>query len=107
MREAVQEIRGSIQGIDNPAAFRLFRTRLTAFLAKERKLRPRFSENFVDDPLGTPICLTDKVSRAFAGHGQVFDIAKITDQLPTGLVRSLDHYIDERRATHGYFARSM
>ena len=65
MRQAVQEIRGAIQRINDPAAGGVFALDLIAFLTKETIGRTGRHQVFTDQGFGGFVSAADKVTRTF------------------------------------------
>ena len=92
--DAVQEIGGAVEGVDDPAEAFVLAFKLAAFLQQEAVGRTRFLELFLEDFLGFMIRLGDEIAGALAGYLQLLDLAEIADQGAPGLLGRVDHDVD-------------
>ena len=101
MRDAVQEIGGAVERIDDPAMRPVGADMGAAFLAEEAVIRPRLGELLAQDRFGAVVGGGDEIARAFHRHLQVLDLAEIALEASPGAERGLDHDIEECGAVHG------
>ncbi len=100
MRDAVKEIGGAVERIDDPAVGAVRPLDLLALLAEEAVGRAGLHELLTDDPLGLAVRLRNVVGRAFQGNLQVLYFAEIACQRLAGLEDGLDHDIEKGGAGH-------
>ncbi|AEM41591.1 hypothetical protein KVU_1752 [Ketogulonicigenium vulgare WSH-001] len=93
MRQAVQEVRGAIQRIDNPATGRIFAFDHAGFLAEEAIAGTGFHQPVANGFFGATISAADKVAGAFHRSLQIFDFAEILDQRASSRARNFDHNV--------------
>ena len=101
MRDAVQEIGGAVERIDDPAMRPVGADMGAAFLAEKAVIRPRLGELLAQDRFGAVIGGGDEIARPFHRHLQVLDLAEIALEAAPGPERGLDHDIEECGAMHG------
>ena len=76
-RNAVQEIGGAVQRVDDPAVLGILALHHAAFLHQEGIARARLGEFGEDDLLGLAIGLADIVARSLQRHLEVLDFAEV------------------------------
>src|SRR5215469_2016926 len=101
MRDAMEEIGGAVERIDDPAMGRVGARMSAAFFAQEAIVWPRFGEFLAHDGLGTMIRGGDKVPWAFHRDLEVLDLAEVALEAATGAMGCLDHDIEDRGMKHG------
>ena len=95
MRDAVEEIAGAIERIDDPARLALGAGDVAAFLKAEPPVGARREQFVVKGAFGVAVGLRDEVRRPLAADLKVLDLAEITPQPPACLARGLFHDPDE------------
>ena len=95
MRNAVQEIGGAVERIDDPGVALVGAFARAAFLADETVARPRLGEILVQHFLGALVRLGDEIRRALQRHLQMLDLAEIALEAAPGAARGFDHDVDE------------
>src|ERR1700675_4211720 len=101
MRDAVQEIGGAVERIDDPAMTLVGAGPGPAFFAEKAGGRPRLRQFLVDDLLGAAIGGGDEIARPLERHLQMLDLAEIALEAPPGTARGLDHDIEDSGMQHG------
>ena len=101
MRNAVQEIGGAVERIDDPAMALVGAGTRAAFLAEKAIGRPRLGEFLVDDLLGAAVGGGDEIARPLERHLQMLDLAEIALEAAPGTARGLDHDIEHGGMQHG------
>src|SRR5690606_29325371 len=99
-RDAVQEVGGAVQRVDNPAVLLVVALHNAALLHKEGIARPRARKLSEKDLLGTAVGLADVIAGPLERDLEILHLAKITSERTPGLHRGLDHDIDDGRARH-------
>ena len=77
MRNAVQEVGGAVERIDDPGDGSCRCPRGAAFLAEEAVARPRLGQFLAQDFLGAPVGRGDEIGRALERDLQVLDLAEV------------------------------
>jgi hypothetical protein len=95
MRNAVQEIGGAIERIDDPPMTLVGAGARAAFFAEKAVVRPRLGEFLIDNFLGPPVGRGDEIARALERDLQMLDLAEIARQAAPGAARGFDHDVDE------------
>ena len=101
MRDAVQEIGGAVERIDDPAMALVGAGAGAAFLAEKAVGRPRLGQFLVDDLLGAAVGGGDEIARPLERHLQMLDLAEIALEAAPGTARGLDHDIEHGGMQHG------
>ena len=107
MRNAVQEIGGAVERIDDPAVALVGAGVRAAFLAEEAVIRPRLGELFAHRLLGAAVGGGDEIARPLQRHLQMLDLAEIALEPAPGAMRRLDHDVEDRGMDHGHFAACL
>ena len=84
MRDAVQEIGGAVERIDDPAVALVGAGARAAFLAEKAVIRPRLGELLAHDLLGAAVGRGDEIARTLERHLQILDLAEIALEAPAG-----------------------
>ena len=84
MRDAVQEIGGAVERIDDPAMRPVGAHMGAAFLAEKAVIRPRLGEFVAQDLFGAVVGGGDEIARALQRHLQVLDLAEIALEAAAG-----------------------
>src|SRR6185312_1124343 len=100
LRDAVQEIGGAVQGIDDPAMALVGAFALSAFLAEEAVAGSRLGEIAAEHLFGALVGERDEIGRSLQRNLQMFDLAEIVLEAAAGAARRLDHDIDEGGIEH-------
>ena len=95
LRNAVQEVGGAVERIDDPGVGLVVAFAGAAFLADEAVTRPRLGEVGVEHLLGAPVGHGDEIGRPLQRHLQIFDLAEVALEAAAGAARGLDHDVDE------------
>ncbi len=101
MRNAVQEIRGAVERIDDPAVRLVGAFALAAFLAEKAVAGPRLRQFGVKRFLGAAVGGGDEIGRTFQRDLQILDFAEIALERARGLARGGDHDIEQGGMVHG------
>src|SRR6202171_6804786 len=101
MRNAVQEIGGAVERIDDPAMTFVGAGAGATFLAEKAVSRPRLGQFLVDDLLGAAVGGGDEIARPLERHLQMLDLAEIALEAAPGAARGLDHDIEDGGMQHG------
>src|SRR3546814_1451701 len=102
VRQAVQEVAGAVEGIDDPAPPALVaRRHLGGFLHEKAIAGTRLLQLVADRLFGLVVGGGDEVRRALARNLQVLDLAEVTLQAARRLVDVLEHAAAIGRA-HDY-----
>src|SRR5579862_2896407 len=112
MRNAVQEIGGAVERIDDPAMMRIAAARGAALFHEEAIAGPRLRQLGLQGLLGFEIGGRDELARSLDRDLQLLDLAEIADEPACRLQGGPGHDIDEcradrHRATYQSLARSM
>ena len=94
MRNAVQEIGGAVERVDDPAVALVGARDGAAFLAEKAVIRPRLGEFLAHDLLGAAVGGGDEIARPFDRHLQMLDLAEIALEAAPGAMRRFDHDIE-------------
>src|SRR5690348_9338500 len=76
MRHAVQEVRGAVERIDDPAVAAVALGLATLF-AEEAVVRPGALELLAQGALGHDVGPADEIARALLGHLKLLDLAEV------------------------------
>src|SRR5260370_18296504 len=101
MRDAVQEVRGAVEWIDDPPVTLIGAGARAAFLDEKAVIRPRLGEFRADDFLSAAIGGGDEIARSFQRDLQVLDLAEIAFEALTGAVRRFRHNVKDCGMGHG------
>ena len=101
VRNAVQEVGGAVERIDDPAMALVGAGMGAAFLAEETVIRPRLGKFFAHDRFGLAVGGSDEIARPLQRHLQVLDLAEIAFEASPGAVRGLDHDVEDCGVGHG------
>ena len=101
VRDAVQEVGGAVERIDDPGMGLVGALAAAAFLAEEAVARARLGQLLAQGLLGAPVGGGDEIGRALERHLQVLDLAEVALERAPGLARGLDHDVEEGGAEHG------
>src|SRR5690606_23939238 len=99
-RNAVQEIRGAVERINQPAVLWVVAFNDAALLHQEGIAGPGARQLVEDDLLGPAVCLADIVARALQRDLQVLHLAEIARERAAGLGCRLHHDVEESGAGH-------
>ena len=100
-RNAVQEIRRSVERIDDPAMLRIRPFRGARFLHQERIAGPRLFQLLADDFFRPTVGGGDKIRRTLLRHLQVLHLAEIARQLARRLQCGADRSPQTRKRRRG------
>ena len=100
MRNAVQEIRGAVERIDDPAMRCVGAVCRSALLAEEAVTGARLRELVAQHLLRAVVRGGDEISRSFERDLQTFDLAEIALEPARGFLRGTDHHVQERGLDH-------
>ncbi len=100
LRNAVQEIGGAVERIDDPGMALVGALARAAFLADEAVAGSRFREVGVEHLLGALVGERDEIGRALQRDLQMLDLAEVALQAAAGAARGLDHDVDEGGIEH-------
>src|ERR1700740_2937475 len=101
MRDAVQEIGGAVEWIDDPAVTLVGAGARAAFLAEKTVGRPRLGQFLVDDLFGAAVGGGDEIARPLERYLQMLDLAEIALEAAPGATRGLDHHVEHGGMQHG------
>src|SRR5262245_1211039 len=101
MRNAVQEVQGAVERIDDPAMGLVAAFARAAFLAEKAVAGPRALELLAHGLLGAPVGDGYEIGRTLDRDLQVLDLAEVAFEHAAGFVRGLDHHVEEGGAEHG------
>ena len=105
MRNAVQEVGGAVERIDDPAMGLVGAGMRAAFLAQEAVIRPRLGKLLAHDRFGLAVGGGDEIARPLQRYLQVLDLAEIALEASSGAVRGLDHDVEDCGVGHGLAVR--
>src|SRR6266481_6107967 len=94
VRDAVQEVRGAVERIDDPGVALVVAYAGPAFLADEAITRPRPGEVGVQHLLGAPVGHGDEIGGPFQRYLKVLDLAEVALETAAGAARGFDHDVD-------------
>ena len=80
MRDAVEEVGGAVERIDDPARLVGIALDLAAFLEQEAPVGPRVAQFLDDRLLGALVGHRDEVGRPLAADLQLLDLAEVAPQ---------------------------
>ncbi len=105
MRDAVEEVGGAVERIDDPARLVRIAGDLAALLDQEAPVGARLLQFLDQRVLGAPVGHRHEVGRPLAADLEVLDLVEVAAQLGTGLATGLFHDSDE--AGMGYQDRLL
>ena len=95
LRNAVQEIGGAVERIDDPGVALVGALANAAFLADEAVARPRLGEVGVQHLLGALVGHGDEIGGSLQRHLKILDLAEVALEAAAGAARGFDHDVDE------------
>src|SRR5207302_2834694 len=95
LRDAVQEIRGAVERVDDPGVGLVVAHTCPAFLADEAVTRPRLVEVAVEHLLSALVGHGNEIGRALERHLKVLDFAEVALETAAGAARGFDHDVDK------------
>ena len=101
LRNAVQEIGGAVERIDDPGVRLVGAFAAAAFLADEAVARTRLVEFRVERLLGAAVGGGDEIRRAFERNLQLLDFAEIALERAARFARGGDHHVEQCGVGHG------
>ena len=104
MRDAVQEIGGAVERIDDPAVGLVGALAEAAFLAEKAVAGTRLGQLRKQRLLGAAVGGGDEIGRPLERDLQLLDFAEVALERARGLARGGDHDVEESGAEHGVFA---
>ena len=93
----MEEIRGAVQGIDDPARLVRIAGNLAAFLEQHAPVGTRIAQFLDDGLLGALVGQRHEVRRALAADLQLLDLAEVAAQARRRLARGALHHGDQAR----------
>jgi hypothetical protein len=103
MRDAVQEVRGAVEGIDVPAMCLVRPLDHALFLHDEAVARTSPSQGIAQDRLRLAVRGGDEVARTLARDLQVLDLAEVALERTGGFHDRVGHHGHQRGADHVTF----
>src|SRR5581483_8246550 len=100
-RDAVQEVGGAVERIDDPAMGAVGAFDLAALLHEEAVAGTSAGEFLVQDLLGAVIRGADEVRGTFQRDLKLLDLAEVAREAPSGLAGGGKHHVHQRRGGHG------
>src|SRR6266702_196735 len=100
LRDAVQEVGGAVERIDDPGVALVAALAHAAFLADEAVTGPRLGEILVEDLFGALVGERDEIRRPLQRDLQMLDLAEIALEAAAGAARRLDHDVDSGGIQH-------
>src|SRR3984957_11167470 len=94
LRDAVQEIGGAVERIDDPGVALVGAFARAPFLADEAVTPPRLGEVVVQHLLGALVGQGDEIRRPLQRHLEIFHLAEVTLEAAAGAARGFDHDVD-------------
>ena len=101
LRNAVQEIGGAVERIDDPGVGLVGALALAAFLAEKAVAGPRLGQFGIQRLLGAAVGGGDEIGRALERDLQVLDLAEVALERARGLARGGDHDVEQGGVEHG------
>jgi hypothetical protein len=95
MRDAVQEVGGAVERIDDPAVRAVDADDLAALFHEEAVTGARLGQLAVDHILGFVVGGADEVARPLHRHLQVLHLAEVAGKPAPRLARGGDHHIHQ------------
>src|SRR5829696_6944063 len=100
LRNAVQEIRGAIERVDDPQMRRVAAFVAAAFLTDKAVARPRLGEFLAQHLLGLAVGGGDEVGGALERHLQLLHLAEVALKPARRLPRGFDHDVEQGGMQH-------
>ena len=94
MRDAVEEVGGAVERIDDPGVGLVIAHAGAAFLADEAVTRTRLGEIGVKHFLGAPVGHGDEIGGPLQRYLQILDLAEVALETAAGAARRFDHDVD-------------
>lgn len=91
----MQEIRGAVERIDQPAMLSVLGFDLAGFFHQEAEIRAGAAQFRIDDLFCAAVCLADIIAGAFEGNLEVLDFAEISGQAAASFHGGLYHYVEK------------
>ncbi len=91
----MQEVRGAVERIDQPAVLSVLGFNLAGFFHQEAVIRAGAAQFRVDDLFGAAVCLADIVAGALERNLKILDFAKIASEAAAGLHSGLYHNVEK------------
>ncbi|CEG09415.1 hypothetical protein BN961_02841 [Afipia felis] len=101
LRNAVQEVRGAVERVDDPCVALVGALAGAAFLAEEAIAGARLDEVVVEHLLGAAVGRRDEIGGSLQRHLKIFDFTQVALEAAAGAARGLDHDVDEGGMNHG------
>ena len=101
MGNAVQEVQGAVERIDDPAVGLVAAFAYAALLAEKAVARARALELLAHDLLGPVVGGGREIRRPLDRDLQTLDLAEVALEHAAGFLRGLDHDVEEGGAEHG------
>jgi len=101
LRDAVQEIRGAVERIDDPGVRLVGAFAASTFLAQETVTRPCLGKFGVERFFGAAVGGRDEIGRTLERDLQVLDLAEIALERARRLAGGGNHDVEEGGAQHG------
>src|SRR6202035_4946953 len=95
LRNAVQEVGGAVERIDDPGVGLVVARARAAFFTDKAVTGARLGEVLVQHLLGAAIGHGDEVGRPLQRYLKIFDFAEVALEATTGAARRLDHDVEE------------
>ncbi len=92
MRDAVQEVRGAVEGVHNPARGPRLPRLLAGLLHQEAETRARMCQFRLECGVRLAVGLADEVRRPLAGDLQVLNLAEVAAQCDGRFAARLVHH---------------
>src|SRR3712207_4455060 len=87
VRDAVEEVRGAVERIDDPARLALVARDLALLLEQEAEVGARLAQDVSDRPLGGAVGVRHEIRRALARDLELLDLVEVAPQPRRGLAR--------------------
>ena len=101
LRNAVQEVGGAVERIDDPGVGLVGALAAAAFLAEKAVARPCLHQFGVERLFGAAIGGGDEIGRALERDLQFFQFAEVALERARGLARGGDHDVEQSGMVHG------
>ncbi len=95
LRDAVQEVGGAVERIDDPDVALVGAFAMAAFLADETVARPRLGEVGVQHLLGALVGHGDEIGGSLQRYLKILDLAEVALETAAGAARGFDHDVDK------------
>ena len=100
LRNAVQEVGGAVEGIDDPGVALVGAFARAAFLADEAVAGPRLGQIGIEQFLGALVGHGDEIRRPLQRHLQMLDLAEVALEAAAGVARGFHHDVDKGGMQH-------